>query len=60
MEEFIVQFIVAAAVLFMIRWFVTNFTSKPEEDKHCGSCPSCETSTSKSEALTAPGHPVVK
>lgn len=45
MENLIIHFIVAAAVLFLIRWFATNFTSKPEDDAGCGGCPSCETSS---------------
>lgn len=60
MEEVLIHLIVAAAVLFMIRWFATNFTSKPEDDAHCGSCPSCETSSSKDQHLPAASSPIAK
>ena len=60
MEEIIINIIVASAVLFMIRWFATNFTSKPDDDKQCGSCPSCENSASETDTLSAQSHPVTK
>jgi len=43
MEDLAIYFIVAAAGLYLLRWLVSNFSAKPDDDVSCGACPSCET-----------------